>query len=119
MTQALADARKLRESAVKLVNDRHFIAALDQAESASLRVKEAFCLAQQPEAGEFRAFWCHNAFGVAGMDWDEAIHRLADNGFTAILPNMLWGGAAFYDSRVLPVVAAERGDQLAKCLAAC
>ena len=119
VTQALADARKLRESAVKLVNDRHFIAALDQAESASLRVKEAFCLAQQPEAGEFRAFWCHNAFGVAGMDWDEAIHRLADNGFTAILPNMLWGGAAFYDSRVLPVVAAERGDQLAKCLAAC
>ena len=32
---------------------------------------------------------------------------------------MLWGGAAFYDSRVLPVVSAERGDQIAKCLAAC
>ena len=55
------------------------------------------------------------------MDWDEAIRRLAENGFTAILPNMLWGGVAFYNSKVLPVApeVAERGDQIAKCLAAC
>jgi uncharacterized lipoprotein YddW (UPF0748 family) len=55
------------------------------------------------------------------MDWDEAIHRLADNGFTAILPNMLWGGAAFYESKVLPVAdqATARGDQIRQCLAAC
>ena len=55
------------------------------------------------------------------MDWDTAIRRLADNGFTAILPNMLWGGAAFYDSKVLPVAAeaARRGDQVQACVAAC
>jgi uncharacterized lipoprotein YddW (UPF0748 family) len=32
---------------------------------------------------------------------------------------MLWGGAAFYPSRVLPQAAPARGDQLAECVAAC
>ena len=70
---------------------------------------------------EHRAFWCHSAFGVSGMTWDQAIKNLADNGFTAILPNMCWGGAAFYESRVLPVHPSveTRGDQIAECLAAC
>ena len=55
------------------------------------------------------------------MDWDEAIRRLAENGFTAILPNMLWGGVAYYGSAVLPVSpeVAKRGDQIAQCVAAC
>ncbi len=35
---------------------------------------------------EHRAFWCHSAFGVDGMTWDQAIKNLADNGFNAILP---------------------------------
>jgi uncharacterized lipoprotein YddW (UPF0748 family) len=78
-------------------------------------------VAQWPLPGEFRAFWCHSAFGVQGISWDEAIGRLADNGFTAILPNMVWGGAAFYASKVLPVApqVESRGDQIAQCLAAC
>jgi len=117
--QALADARRLRSSAVKLATEGRFAETMDQAAAASQRVKEAFCMTQRPEAGEFRAFWCHSASGVDGMEWDEAIRRLADNGFTAILPNMLWGGAAYYNSQVLPVVSAEKGDQIAKCLAAC
>ena len=55
------------------------------------------------------------------MSWDQAIQKLADNGFTAILPNMLWGGVAFYDSQVLPVApeVADKGDQITACLAAC
>ena len=34
---------------------------------------------------------------------------------------MLWGGTAFYRSTVLPVApqVAEKGDQIALCLAAC
>jgi uncharacterized lipoprotein YddW (UPF0748 family) len=119
VTQAVGAAKQLRSSALKLAADRKYSEALDQSGNASQRMKEAFCLAQQPEAGEFRAFWCHNAMGVSGMAWDEAIKRLADNGFTAILPNMLWGGVAFYDSQVLPVASAEKGDQIAACLAAC
>jgi uncharacterized lipoprotein YddW (UPF0748 family) len=82
---------------------------------------EAHCLAQKPVPGEQRAFWCHNAMGVNGMTWDQAIEKLSDNGFNAILPNMLWGAAAYYKSDVLPVSSqvGQKGDQIALCLAAC
>ncbi len=121
VAKALASAAALRESARKLVAQQKFREATRQAAAAREQLLGAFCLAQKPSSGEFRAFWCHSAFGVREMDWDEAIRRLAENGFTAILPNMLWGGAAFYESKVLPVAAqaAERGDQIRQCLAAC
>jgi len=111
-------ARALRDAALKLAAAGRFAEAMDKAAAAQQEAQKAFCRAQRPEPNEFRAFWCHSAFGVEGMEWDEAVRRLADNGFTAILPNMLWGGAAFYDSKVLPVVAADKGDQIAKCVAA-
>ena len=119
--KALASVATLRESAVKLAGQQQFTEATEQAVEAREQLVRAYCLAQKPLPGEFRGFWCHSAFGVQGMEWDEAIHRLADNGFTAILPNMLWGGAAFYESKVLPVAAqiSTRGDQIRQCLAAC
>ncbi len=119
--QALNAAADLRKAARRLLAEKKFGEALEPAVAAQARIQEAFCLAQQSRAGEFRAFWCHSAFGVQGINWDEAIVRLADNGFTAIIPNMLWGGAAFYKSKVLPVApqVGERGDQLAECVAAC
>lgn len=118
---ALEAARKLRNEAVALGVKEKYVEASEKAGAATQRLDEAFCMAQQPLKGEFRAFWCHSAFGVEGMEWDEAIKRLADNGFTAIVPNMLWGGVAFYDSKTLPVARdiAEKGDQITKCLAAC
>lgn len=121
VAKALADARALRESAIERTSEQKFGEATDQAAAAGERLNEAFCMAQKPLPGEFRAFWCHSAFGVDGMEWDEAIRRLAENGFTAIVPNMLWGGAAFYESKVLPVAseAVKRGDQITQCLAAC
>jgi uncharacterized lipoprotein YddW (UPF0748 family) len=121
VTEAIASAGALRASAMALAAQRQFAQAMEQAVAASQQITDAFCRAQQPLAGEFRAFWCHSAFGVQGLEWDEAIGRLATNGFTAILPNLLWGGVAFYDSKVLPVApeVAKRGDQVAQCLAAC
>ena len=121
VAKKLTESRTLRESALKMAEAEKYAEAVDRAESARHRMTEAFCLAQKPEAGEFRAFWCHSAFGVDGIDWDEAIRRLAENGFTAVLPNMLWGGTAYYPSDVLPVAreVAQRGDQIAQCLAAC
>lgn len=118
---ALESAGEVRIEAMFLLAERKFSEAIVAAERAQQTLTEAYCLAQQPVAGEHRAFWCHSAFGVDGLDWDTAIERLADNGFTAILPNMLWGGVAFYGSDVLPVSPAvqERGDQIALCLAAC
>jgi uncharacterized lipoprotein YddW (UPF0748 family) len=121
VAKALAQTAALRESALKLAAQQKFPEAMKPAAAAREQLLTAFCLAQTPLPGEFRAFWCHSAFGVQGVDWDEAIRRLAENGFTAILPNMLWGGVAFYESKVLPVAAqtATRGDQIRQCLAAC
>jgi uncharacterized lipoprotein YddW (UPF0748 family) len=119
--RSLFSAHDLFESATGFLAQQKFDRARQYAEEANAKLIEAYCLSQKPLPGEFRAFWCHSAFGVEGMDWDEAIKRLADNGFTAIFPNMLWGGAAFYQSKVLPVASpvATRGDQIAKCVAAC
>jgi uncharacterized lipoprotein YddW (UPF0748 family) len=121
VTDLLDSARASREEAMKYLSEKQYDQAMEKAGAASRQVLEAFCAAQQPAPEAFRAFWCHSAFGVEGIEWDEAIRRLAENGFSAILPNMLWGGAAFYESKVLPVVSQihQRGDQIAKCLAAC
>lgn len=95
--------------------------AVKSAELAREIFIDAYCLAQSPRAGEHRAFWCHQAYGVKGMSWDESIRILAENGFTAILPNMLWAGVAYYDSDILPVSpeVAARGNPLTECLEAC
>ncbi len=118
---ALARAEQSRRQGRLLLSEGKSPEAIATAEESRRALLEAYCLAQQPLPGEHRAFWCHSAFGVAGMDWDEAIKRLADNGFTAILPNMLWAGIAFYRSEVLPAYRdlEDRGDQIELCLAAC
>ncbi len=118
---AITRAAKQKREAAALLAKAQCAAAMDRATAARRQSIRAFCLAQEPAKNEHRAFWCHSAFGVKGMTWDEAIGRLADNGFTAILPNMLWGGVAFYPSAVLPVHPSveTRGDQVAACLAAC
>ncbi len=117
----LEEAARLRKEADAALREAQYAKALDTTDLATRRLREAFCLAQEPKAGEFRAMWCHSAFGVAGLSWDAAIQRLKDNGFTAVMPNMLWGGVAYYPSQVLPQAASavEKGDQIAACLAAC
>jgi uncharacterized lipoprotein YddW (UPF0748 family) len=96
-------------------------AALAPAASARKDLTTAFAIAHRPRAGEFRAVWCHSAYGVEGMTWDAAAATLARNGFTAVVPNMLWGGSADYASDLLPVTDRSRkeGDQIEACLKAC
>jgi len=115
-----AAVAKIRDEARALRNAGKYADAANKAAEAQDKLLDVFVRTQRPEPGEFRAFWCHRANGVDGMDWDAAIKRLAENGFTAILPNMLWGGVAFYESKVLPVArtVATEGDQIAKCLTA-
>jgi uncharacterized lipoprotein YddW (UPF0748 family) len=120
-SSALQSADERRKQGLTLLSEGRFSQALIAAEEAQQFMIHAYCLAQTPSAGEHRAFWCHSAFGVEGMDWDRAVKLLADNGFTAVLPNMLWGGVAFYRSDVLPTspTVGERGDQIELCVAAC
>ena len=120
LAAALERGEVAREKARRLLGSRQYEEALATAEMARKSMVEAYCLAQQPAAGEFRAFWCHEASGVKGMNWDQAARILAENGFTAVLPNMLWGGVTYYPSDVLPVhEAARTHDYLSECLAAC
>ena len=117
----LDDVKAIRDRAEKLRAEGKFSESVAAAGRARTRMVGAYCAVQKPRKGEHRALWCHSAFGVAGMSWDQAIKRLADNGFTAVLPNMLWGGVAFYRSEVLPVSpqVKDKGDQVALCVAAC
>ena len=98
-----------------------FTQALASADAAMVLFQEAYCLAHPAKPGEFRAVWCHSAYGVKNRTWDDAILNLKKNGFTAVFPNMLWGGVAYYPSKVLPVATdiGTKGDQIAECLAAC
>lgn len=82
----------------------------------------AWLKAQPSRKGEKRAFWCHSARGLGGgRDWDASIKFLKENGFNTIIPNLAWGGIAFYPSKVLPVAkdVATRGDAFEQCRAAC
>jgi uncharacterized lipoprotein YddW (UPF0748 family) len=119
--EALKEARSFRRTAGQLLSRRLFAESIKKSGEARQSLQKAWCLAQTAEPGEFRAFWCHSAFGVDGMNWDEAIRRLADAGFNAVIPNMLWGGVAYYPSQILPTadLVKERGDQIAECLKAC
>ena len=119
---ALADdAARHRDVARERFSQGEYAEAMASARDANRAALETYCAMQKPAPGEFRAFWCHNAFGVPGMTWDEAAGHLAAHGFTAVIPNMLWGNIAFYESGVLPVApeVAEQGDQIALCSAAC
>ena len=118
---ALAAAFELREKARGALAEARWVDCIKLCEDAQSKVIEALCRQVKPVEGEQRGFWCHSAFGLPGNNWDESIKFLADNGFNAILPNMLWGGMAYYKSDVLPTYAnyAKQGDQVRQCLDAC
>ncbi len=82
---------------------------------------ESFCLSQQSVPNEFRAVWCHQPEGVAGMSWEESAALLARCGINQMIVNMLWAGSAGYPSAVLPYHTgyAEKRDYLAECIEAC
>jgi hypothetical protein len=73
-------AEASRDAGLKAAAAGRYAEALDALSAAAQQIERAFCLAQRPLVGEFRAFWCHSAFGVEGLTWDEAIRRLAENG---------------------------------------
>ena len=118
---ALDAAFELREKARGALAEARWVECIKLCEDAQNKVIEALCRQVKPVEGEQRGFWCHSAFGLPGNNWDESIKFLADNGFNTILPNMLWGGMAYYKSDVLPTYAnyAKQGDQVRQCLDAC
>ncbi|MDO5579854.1 MAG: family 10 glycosylhydrolase [Planctomycetia bacterium] len=52
--------------------------------------------------GEKWFCWEHSGVGPYPGDWDRSIREIAAGGYNGIVPNMLWGGCASYNSKVLP-----------------
>jgi len=117
----LAAAEQARDEAQRLLKAGQWNESAEASGRATDAALRAWFLTRKPHRGEHRAFWCHSAFGLRDKNWDESIRFLKENGCNAILPNMAWGGAAYYPSKILPEYEglAEKGDQIAQCLAAC
>ncbi|MCL2118355.1 MAG: family 10 glycosylhydrolase, partial [Planctomycetaceae bacterium] len=79
-----------------------------------------YCESLDSREPEFRAWWEHAGLGAYPGDWDRTMRELADSGFNAVIPNLLWGGSAHYASDVLPRSAkfGQYGDQVEQAIAA-
>ncbi len=118
---ALTRARDLWSRMQSAVKAGKYPEALDLLGAQRGAAADAYARCQPSTDSEMRAVWIHTAFGVGDWGWERSIRHLKEMGFNAILPNMLWGGVAYYDSDVLPVheSIAERGDQVAECALWC
>lgn len=117
----ITSATRFRKRAEKILNMGPFCDALELIELSSENLREAFYYAQNTKTPEFRAAWNHSGTGAWDGDWERSARNLAQNGFNAILPNMLWGGVAHYDSDLLPHSSTfeQYGDQIEQCVEAC
>ncbi len=120
VAQELSAAAADRDRALNELSIANFAQTILAAHTARAHLKEAYFLSLKPVAPEFRAVWDHHATGPNPGRWDTSLEALATNGFTAIFPNMLWGGLAHYNSAWLPHSAEfnAHGDQIAACVSA-
>ncbi len=97
-----------------------FSSAIVSAQAARTHLKQAYALSLKPVLPEFRAIWEHNATGPYPGSWAAGVASLATNQFTAVFPNLLWGGLAHYNSAYLPrsTEFTQYGDQVAACVSA-
>jgi uncharacterized lipoprotein YddW (UPF0748 family) len=117
--EAMTEHRRMIAAAKDALEDGEFAQAADTAADGWDRLRDAYLLAQDSRDAEFRAWWNHSGTGAFGT-WEESMQNLEATGFNAVVPNMLWGGVAHYESDYLPEssVVAEQGDQIAECVAA-
>ena len=116
----LERAEKARRQALDLLSAGDFSSGLDAAFQARSLTVGALARAQTSQRGEFRGVWLHTPYGVGDWGWDKTCRILAENGFNAIVPNMLDAGRTSYPSRTLPVDprVEERGNQLMQAVSA-
>jgi uncharacterized lipoprotein YddW (UPF0748 family) len=117
---ALTLADEKRNEAIALMNAAEYPQSVLGALEARQHLLEAYYLCQSPVVPELRAVWEHSGTGPFPGDWARAIDVLADNGFSAVFPNMLSGGLAHYDSAQLPHSQEfdTYGDQITACVRA-
>ena len=111
------EARAIRERVQADLSAERYQAVIAGADEMRRVLADAYAWAHRPRDGEFRAVWNHS--GTGDLDcWDEAMRRLAEANFNAVVPNMWWGGVAHYASDLLPRSRTfeERGDQIAQAV---
>ena len=93
--------------------------AKDLASIREERVEE-YCASRPTRENEGRLWWEHSGCGAYPGDWDRTMKELSEAGFNGVIPNMLWGGNAYYQSDVLPIdpKVAKYGDQIEQAVAA-
>ncbi|MCE5239150.1 family 10 glycosylhydrolase [bacterium] len=116
---ALQQADGAAAEARKLLAAKQYPQVLVAAGRYHASLQEAYFLAHKSRTPEWRAVWNHSGTGDCGS-WEEAMKRLKAANFNAVVPNMWWGGVAYYDSKLLPHGATfeKYGDQIAQCVAA-
>ena len=112
-------AEQAQEEARAALAGKQYVAVMTSAAAMREALADAYILAHSPRDGEFRAVWNHSGTGDCGT-WEEAMQRLSDANFNAVVPNMWWAGVAHYDSALLPHSKTfdEQGDQIAQCVEA-
>jgi uncharacterized lipoprotein YddW (UPF0748 family) len=120
VVKLIEKAEAIKGECYRAFDGKDYARSLSLSTDANETLLMAWYRTQPSRSGEFRAVWCHSAFGIAGWTWEKAIEWLVQHGFNAIFPNMLWGGLAYYKSDVLPVAkeVEEMGDQIEACLRA-
>ncbi len=119
-----ADAAQLdamRNEARALLERKEWVAALDKIQEAMELASDLWCRSRSDKPGEFRALWCHRAFGNNGYSWEDSAKIIAENGFNNLIVNSTNAGTAFYPSKVLETYREfdKQGDLVRKCLDAC
>lgn len=115
----VARAEQCRKDIADLTAAGRYREVIDTAARMRSLLVEAYCRSHTSRDGEFRAVWNHSGTGDCGT-WDEAMRRLSEANFNAVVPNMWWGGIAHYNSQLLPhsQTFIDRGDQIAQCVEA-
>jgi uncharacterized lipoprotein YddW (UPF0748 family) len=116
----LAQAEGLYTALQREYAEGRYLRVVQTARQLDTALVEAYARAQAPRPREFRGVWNHSGTGLYPGDWGRTCRILAQNGMTAVLPNVLRPAAALYPSRVVPAseTVALCGDQMAQCVAA-
>ncbi len=117
----LASAEALRQNALAAHASAEYPAAVESAGAARASLRQAYYRSRTVWWPEIRACWESRGTGPYAGDWPRTAGVLADAGFNAVVPLMLWGGLAHYPSALLPHsdTYTQWGDQVAQCVAAC
>lgn len=101
--------------------DEDMATAFADARSIGTKYHDSLASKHAARDESLRAWWIHRPYGIVGSSWEETAFALADNGYNAVIANMLWADRAFYASEVLPRNASfdQHGDQLAVAVEAC